>query len=352
MARAHQAGAPWPGALAVSGGGDSLALMWLVAEWAAAEGQPPPTVLTVDHGLSPGSAKSARGVMEAARAAGLKAHILKWTGDKPQADIEAAARDARYRLMAGWCRRHGIFGLYLGHSIEDQAETFLLRLARGSGLDGLAAMQAVAPCPLSGAAEVRLVRPLLECSRAALRAELARRGIAWTEDPMNADPRFARVRLRAAWPALEAAGLGPARIAGAAGHLARARAALEIVTADFLTAHARIETDAAYVDAAALAAAPREIGLRALASLLGTVSGAQYRPRFERLERLFEAILTGGVGKGRTLQGCRIGSAPKRHALFGASTLKIALEAGRDGRQRGGMAPTNAFDQKSPQKGG
>ncbi len=236
--------------------------------------------------------------------------------------------------MGRWCRRHGVQGLYVAHSREDQAETFLLRLARGSGLDGLAAMQALAPYPVPGFAGLQLVRPLLDTGRAELRAVLAQRGLRWREDPMNADPRFARVRMRAAWPALEAAGLTAGRIADAARHLARARQALEAATAEFLAVSAAFEADHVLLDGGALAGLPREIGLRALAAVLSRLSGAAYRPRFERLERLYAAIVAGNPGKGRTLQACRIGPAPKRQARFGPATLVVTREPGRSGGGR------------------
>ncbi len=326
--------APWPGAVAVSGGADSLALMVLLAEWARRAGKPPPVVLTVDHGLQPGSAAVARAVLESAAAAGLEAHHLLWRGAKPRSDLEAEARAARYRLMGNWCRRHGLGALYVAHTMEDQAETFLLRLARGSGLDGLAAMRPVAPFPEPGFAGLSVVRPLLAMARADLRAFLSMRDVVWNEDPMNQDPRFARVRMRAAWPAMEAAGLSARRIADAAAHLARARTALEAETAAFLAEHGRFEAGRALLDGAALVAAPREIGLRVLAAVLGRTAGAAYRPRFERLERLYAAILTGDVGKGRTLQGCRIGRAPKRHAAFGPATLMVVREPARRAASR------------------
>jgi tRNA(Ile)-lysidine synthase len=329
MAALAQDDAPWPAAVAVSGGGDSLALMLLLAEWARSRKKPTPVVLTVDHGLRTGSARDADAVVVAAKAAGLQAHTLKWRGPKPKSDLEAAAREVRYRLMGAWCRRHGTQNLYVAHTLEDQAETFLLRLARGSGLDGLAAMQALAPFPVPGFEGLTVIRPLLGSTRAELRAFLESRGLEWAEDPMNSDPRFARARLRAAWPALDAAGLTARRIAAASGHLARARGALDTATAAFLKDHVRPVADGAVVDGAALGELPREVGLRVLAALLGRVSGAAYRPRFERLERLYGAILAGELGRGRTLHGCRIGPAPKRRAVFGGSGLLIAREAGR-----------------------
>lgn len=330
MARLASEGAPWPGAVAVSGGGDSLALMILQAEWAQASGRPAPIVLTVDHGLRPGSDKDAGAVLRMAKNLGLKAHRLVWSGAKPKSDIEAAARAARYRLMGEWCLRHGISALYIAHTSEDLAENFLIRLARGSGLDGLAAMPPVSAFPLPGFTGLNLVRPLLDMPRAGLRTLLSKRGFGWTEDPMNSDPRFARARIRTIWPELEKAGLSAPRIAAAAIHLARARAALETATADFLAGHAAFEGEEAFLDGAKLAVLPREIGLRALAAVLGRVSGQAYRPRFERLERLFDAIVTAkNLDRGRTLAGCRIGPAPRRKARFGAMTLHILRESRR-----------------------
>jgi len=311
---------PWPCTVAVSGGGDSLALMLMLAR---AKKKPAPIVLTVDHGLRPDSAKDAKSVLRTAKKLGLDAHLLSWKGAKPKSDIEAAAREARYRLMGEWCLKHKIENLYLAHTLEDQAETFLLRLARGSGLDGLCAMQRIAPYPLPGFGELKLVRPLLGETRANLRATLKKAGLKWRDDPMNEDPRFARVRIRKAWPQLEELGLSPARIAAAASHLARAREALEEATAALIASSCRFEDGKVLLDGAALARSPREIGLRALAALLGRVGGRTYRPRFERLERLFDSLAD---GQPATLHGCRIAPAPRKSARFGSKTLQILPE--------------------------
>lgn len=327
--------APWPGAVAVSGGGDSLALMHLLRNWAKNARLAPPVVLTVDHGLQSRSTAHARKVLRSARDLGLKAHLLTWNGVKPNADVEAEARRARYRLMGAWCRAHGIATLYVGHTRDDQAETFLLRLARGSGLDGLAAMRAVAPYPEEDFEELRVVRPLIDLERKALREHLAALGHSWTEDPMNDDPRFGRVRIRGAMEGLTAAGLTAARIAEAAAHLGRAREALDAVTAAVLRRACRADGDGILVEPAAILSAPREVGLRALARLLMGVSGQSYRPRFERLERLFDVIGAGQLGAGRTLHGCRIGPAPSSRAFFGTDTLLIAREKGRKSEKRG-----------------
>jgi tRNA(Ile)-lysidine synthase len=333
-------GAPWPGAIAVSGGGDSIALMHLLTTWAHDQRASPPVVLTVDHGLHKDSARAAQKVVGWARALGLKTHVLKWKGDKPEADIEAFARQARYHLMGEWCRKHGIATLYVAHTRDDQAETFLLRLARGSGLDGLSAMQAVSTYPLAEYQELRLVRPLIELDRKALRGHLSDLGQSWIDDPMNDELRFARVRIRKAMIVLAAAGLTTSRIADAASHLRRAREALDEVTAAVLQRACRAEGDKVLVEAGALLAAPREVGLRALARVLMAVSGQDYRPRFEKLERLFDAIAAEGVGTGRTLHGCRIGPAPSSQAYFGTDTLVVAREkprsCGKGGKVPGG----------------
>src|SRR5262249_16975711 len=164
--------APWPGAVALSGGGDSLSLMHLLADWAKTRGLKPPPALIVDHALRDGSAAEAKRAGGFARNLGLSAHILTRKGGAPKSGIEAAARDARYGLMGAWLKKRGLATLYVGHTLDDQAETFLLRLGRGSGLDGLSAMRALAPFPLPAFLDLNLARPLLRVSRAHLRAYL------------------------------------------------------------------------------------------------------------------------------------------------------------------------------------
>jgi len=295
-----------PIAVAVSGGGDSLALMYLLRAFAKARKQKPPVVLTVDHGLRKSSAKDAKQVAAWAKQAGLKAHVLVWRGAKSNSGIEAAARAARYRLMGAWLSKHKIATLFVGHTQDDQAETFLLRLARGSGLDGLAAMGAAAPWPAPGFPGLTVARPLLGFGRDALRVHLKALGQVWLDDPMNDDAAFDRVKIRKAAKALAEAGLSPARIAAAAAHLRRARESLEIVTAAVLARAVRPAGKGARLDPTVLAAAPREVGLRALASVLVAVGGQVYRPRFDALERLFDRIAGAGIGAGATLHGCHI----------------------------------------------
>ncbi len=149
--------------LAVSGGPDSVALMHLARRWAKLTGRDPASlaVVTVDHGLRSESASEAAFVAGEARALGLAHHTLPWAGEKPKTGIQAAARQARYDLLAEYCAQRSIGCVAVAHTADDQAETFLMRLRRGSGVDGLAAMAAV-----SERGAITLVRPLLSFSKA------------------------------------------------------------------------------------------------------------------------------------------------------------------------------------------
>jgi tRNA(Ile)-lysidine synthase len=179
-------------AVAVSGGPDSMALTLLLAEWAHSRNGRL-DALTVDHRLRPESAAEAEQVARwLAPLPGLVHRILPWSEPKPESGIQAAAREARYRLLAAYCRDQAILHLCVAHQRDDQAETHRLRAGHGSGALGLAGMSAIRP--LDG---VRLVRPLLGIGKAALLALLAARGQDWISDPSNANPAFERVRLRA-----------------------------------------------------------------------------------------------------------------------------------------------------------
>jgi tRNA(Ile)-lysidine synthase len=292
-----------PLAVAVSGGPDSMALLRLAAAW----GERPLTALTVDHGLRAESAEEARRVKAWVAALGVPHVTLVWRGEKPKANLQARARAARYGLLAQWCREAGVKNLLLAHTLDDQAETVLLRLARGSGVNGLAAM-----APVTERRGLRLVRPLLGMSRARILATLNAFGQPWIEDPSNADLRFARARLRKAKAVLFDAGLTPERLAATARRMARARAALETATATLLEKCA--DTHRAgfcTLDVQALAAAPEEIGLRALARIIMAVGGLELTPRLERLEQLYRRLCTQTLGRGATLGGCRIIPATK-----------------------------------------
>jgi tRNA(Ile)-lysidine synthase len=326
-------------ALAVSGGPDSLALMQLAAEWRAERGAGPELhVLTVDHRLRAASRDEALMVGRLASGLGLPHAILEW---ERQAEVgtalQARARAARYELMAGYCHAHDIPVLVTAHTLDDQAETFLMRLKRGSGLDGLAAI------PETGTwAGIAIERPLLDVPKARLVATLEARGIDFASDPSNSDLRFERARVRGSASALEALGLTPEALALSARRLRRARAALDHAASSFLAASSEVSAAGyALIDHDALLAAPQEIALRVLARLIAIVGGGEEPVRLAKLEALL-ALLAAHPGNAHTLGRCRIGPQKGRLAVFRemrANALPtISLEPGTralwDGRFR------------------
>ncbi len=289
-----------PVAVALSGGGDSVALLALAAERAAQIGG---TLLavTVDHGLRAESAEEAAQAGAQAALLGVPHTVLRWQGWNGQGNLQDQARRARRRLIADWAAGQGVGTVLLGHTADDQAETFLMRLARGSGLYGLGAI-----APVSHAHGINWRRPLLQLRRAALRDDLTARGLTWIEDPSNLDESFTRVQIRQALPGLAPLGLTVERLAETAAQLRRASE----VVADAVASLARTAAQAhpaGYVtlDRAACAAARPELRLRLLAEALRWVSGASYTPRLAPLEAVADwAFASTADGPRRTLHGC------------------------------------------------
>ena len=272
-------------AVAVSGGADSLSLCFLARDWTAARGGLV-TALTVDHGLRPESAEEARQVAACMARHGIEHKVLSWLGEKPGTRLQEAARAARYRLMCGWCRDNAILHLLLGHHADDQAETVLYRLIRGSGLDGLTGMSAVAD-----SAEVRLLRPLLGCRAADLRRFLRSYGEVWVDDPSNRDARFVRTHLRAMGPSLEAAGLGQPVLFAAAARMAAARTAMQASVVALLARCCRVHPMGfARLDRAVMAAAPVEIGAKALTRIVTMIGGSKRECAAEGARRMYERL--------------------------------------------------------------
>ena len=216
--------------LAVSGGPDSTALLALAARWRKALRRGPKLVaVTVDHGLRAEARREAVMVKRLARSLGVAHRTLRWSGRKPSTGLQDAARNERYRLLGQAARAVAARHVLTAHTLDDQAETVLIRLTRGSGVSGLAAMARIAPLPGDREGAISLVRPLLAVRKRQLVATLGKAGVAFAEDPSNRDPRFARARLRAAMPSLEREGLSAERLALLARRVRRADAALEAV---------------------------------------------------------------------------------------------------------------------------
>ena len=287
-------------ALAVSGGSDSTALMVLYADWLRRRREQPKrcTVLTVDHGLRQSSAGEARAVAATAAELGFRHATLAWEGQKPRAGIQAAARAARYRLMGDYMLAHGIGLLLTGHTRDDQAETLLMRLARGSGLDGLAAMAPLTPLGEHGAdAEdggLWIGRPFLDVPKLTLTATLEARKLRWMEDPSNIAPEFERARLRAARIHLDALGLTPDMLALSAARLARARRAVEAMVDEVCDPQAgAVRVDdacgAVLVDRGALRQIAEEVALRVLERAILAAGGGE-RPSLSKLEAVVRGL--------------------------------------------------------------
>ena len=253
--------------LAVSGGPDSTSLLVLAARWRKAIKRGPKLVaVTIDHGLRAEARREALAVKRLARSLGVAHRTLRWRGRKPSAGLQQAARLERYRLLANAARAAKAQHVLTAHTLDDQAETVLIRLTRGSGISGLAAMARIAPLPGSEGG-ISLVRVLLEVPKTRLLATLRKAGVAFADDPSNRDPRFTRVRLRAAMPVLEREGLKAERLALLARRVRRAEAALEAAVDDAVAALApnlRSDTGPVSLPALRFARLPAEVSLRLL----------------------------------------------------------------------------------------
>jgi tRNA(Ile)-lysidine synthase len=276
-----------------------MALMWLAARWARETGWPGKLLVgVVDHGLRPEAADEAKLVQREARKLGLKPHVLKWTGPHPRTGIPAAAREARYELLFGLAGKCGAIVL-TAHTQADQAETLLMRLARGSGVDGLAGMDIH-----SMRNGIELLRPLLGVSRERLRATLREAGLSWIDDPTNENTAHERVRVRKALGVLEGLGLTREAIALSARRLGRARAALEVATGGLMQVAVRIEANSyAEIELERWLHGPAELQVRSIMELARLFGGGQ-EISLSGAERVRD-WMTGERSRATTFAGCR-----------------------------------------------
>ena len=290
-----------PLGLAVSGGGDSKALMLIAADWAGARGAEL-RIATVDHGLRPESADEAAAVVADAAALGLPHQTLGWTEWDGRGNLQAAARSARRGLLAAWARAEGVEAVLLGHTLDDQAETVLMRLGRGAGVDGLSAMTEA-----SEAEGVRWLRPMLGARREGLRDWLRDRGATWFDDPSNENEAFDRIKARRALAALADLGVTAEGLSATADRMQAAREALDHAAED-IAASAAVWGRCGELTLALepLRKAPPELARRLLRAGLMRASGAEYGPRAEAERGLMSAMLSLRLGGGRSLHGCLI----------------------------------------------
>jgi tRNA(Ile)-lysidine synthase len=295
--------------LAVSGGPDSTALLLLVARWAKRLKRAPKLIaVTIDHGLRPEAAREAATVKELARRLGVPHRTLRWRGRKPRTGLQEAARYARYALLAEVATRASFAHILTAHTLDDQAETVLFRLARGSGLFGLTGMAHLAPLPLNGVREIFLVRPLLHLPKARLVATLRAARIAYAEDPSNHDPRFTRARLRTLMPALAREGLDARGLARLAARLRRAESTIQIAVQAARSALAPPpwpQHGPIVFATAPFAGLPAEVGLRLLGEAVAH-TGDEGPVELAKLESLYEALRQARSRLRRTLAGALI----------------------------------------------
>ena len=280
-----------PIGVAVSGGGDSVALLHLLAAV-----RRDLHVVTVDHGLRAESASEADGVARMCAVLGLPHQTLHWQDWDGQGNLMDAARRARQRLIAHWAKGLGIGLVALGHTADDQAETFVMRLARGSGVDGLAAMAA-----RRTGYGVAWARPLLTVSRQDLRDYLRVQSIAWVDDPTNEDTSFDRIKARQALAVLAPLGITPERLADTVQSMSLAQQVLDHALRRVIAAAVRIEAGEVIIDRELLRQEPLETQLRLMSAAIRWASSADYRPRLEAAVAALAAIM---AGQKRSLAGC------------------------------------------------
>jgi tRNA(Ile)-lysidine synthase len=333
--------------IAVSGGPDSTALMVLLARWRAALRRGPELIaVTVDHGLRPESAREARSVKRLASRLGVRHRTLRWTGAKPTAGLPEAAREVRYRLLAAAARGAGATHLLTGHTRDDQAETVLMRMARGSGLTGLGGMPRE-----TRIGDVRLTRPLLAVPKARLIATLAAVGMSFADDPTNRDPRFTRARLRGLLPVLAEEGLDASRLALLARRLRRADETIELavdLAVEALFEDAWPERGPVATDAERFFRLPAEVALRLLGRAIVQV-GDEGPVQLAKLEMLYEAFREAASQPGparlrRTLAGALIALAGTKLAVERAPPRATAR------RRQQNRLTTRRYDPRSRRK--
>ena len=278
--------------LAVSGGPDSTALMVLAARWRKTlKNKPELIAVTIDHGLREEAKREAAAVARLARKLGIAHRTLRWGGAKPKTGLQEAARTARYRLLADAARKAGASHILTAHTRDDQAETVLIRMSRGSGVSGLAAMARISAVPGDGEGQIKLVRPLLAIAKARLVATLRAAKIPFADDPSNRDPRFTRARLRGLMGELAREGLDARRLSLLALRLRRADRAIEVVVDVVETELARSPSvpGTVVLDAAGFARLPAEIALRLLGRALAR-AGDEGPVELGKLEALKAAL--------------------------------------------------------------
>ena len=298
-------------AVAVSGGPDSLALTWLLRNWCVNQGVRL-TALTVDHGIQPNSTENSRKVCQWLKSWDVDCQILTWFGEKPNTKIQENARINRYKLMLDWCIQNDFENLALAHHQEDQAETFLIRILRGSGSDGLACMQKI-----SKRRGVRLLRPVLAVPKSRLLATLKLQNQECLDDPANTNPMFTRTLIRNLTGSLAERGFDTTRLANLSGQFGQLRMRFEELTELVIDRAVNIyPTGWASVDSRILMSLPDEVGRRVIIYLIRSIGGRPYPPRRKALDRLTAFLGLRDKFTAHSLGGCSIRRTHKNRLMI------------------------------------
>jgi len=253
--------------VAVSGGGDSVALMHLLHQIAQREGLEL-YAATVNHGLRPEAATEAERVVEQAARLDIPHETLVWQGWDRSGNLQDQARQARYGLLTEWAHRNSIAAIALGHTADDQAETVLMRLGRAAGVTGLSGMPDTREYK-----GLTLLRPMLRVSRQALRDYLSEIGVDWIDDPSNHDLRFDRIKAREALASLDTLGISAKSLARVAENLAQAREALALYTQESAREVAVTDGGDICFSRNGFTALPNEIQRRLLVGCIAWIAG-------------------------------------------------------------------------------
>ena len=288
-------------AIAVSGGADSLALLLTAFEELKPLGYQI-VALTVDHQLRPNSSKEALYVANIAKKHHIEHHILVWNEKKPLTGIEEAARNARYQLIGDWCKQNKVSCVMVAHHLFDQAETFLMRLERGSGLDGLCGMFEV-----SQRKNIKILRPLLNTHPDELKNFLTSHQILWIEDETNSDTNMLRNRMRQFLPILqEKTGITPQKIVQTMKCLQNTKLCLDQKVEKLIKNHFKNWNNQAYsCSKQFFLGQDDEIKYRIVSKLIKDISGSSYTPEAEKTLNLIKKTESADF-KSATLGHCQI----------------------------------------------
>ena len=300
-----------PIVIGVSGGADSLYLTYILHLWTKQK-KINLLAVTVDHNLRQNSRQEADWVHQQLAKQGIQHTILSWNGPKPKTHIEERAREERYRLLIDFCHKNKAKFLFLAHHQQDQAETFWARLARGSGLDGLCGMAALAK-----RTNITIVRPLLNTPKTLIIKALKQNHVKWAEDPMNQDTNYERVRWRQTQSQLDKMGLTSDYITKSTYRLQRAKEALDFYTQAFIEQHLQTSSDGfVSLDEKTLASLPYEMRIRILLYIFNLFNRKNKIISLESIEKIALSL-----PKHATLNGCQW--VISHNKIFVAPELKL-----------------------------